>query len=92
MFGYKALSKDTFDSDRYTVIPTKQCQTGFVQFKDSGYEDHLDKVLVYVESNSSSDEPENTDATVANVDMSGIHRGEKRKVDFSKKKRRKKKV
>ncbi|CAA2960653.1 Hypothetical predicted protein [Olea europaea subsp. europaea] len=56
LYRYKVLFNDVFDCDKYAVTPSQACRTRFAMLKDSGHENHHDKILVDVKIGGSSDE------------------------------------
>lgn len=56
---YRQLFGDSYNRDKYAVMPTKLCRTGFCLFEDSVVDDQMDSIPVDEESTGSSDEVQN---------------------------------
>lgn len=59
---YHPLFKDKFNGKKYAIMLTKLYRIGLDLFKDSGFKDRWDEILIDVENSGSSDQALNEKA------------------------------
>ncbi|KAL2481264.1 L10-interacting MYB domain-containing protein [Abeliophyllum distichum] len=76
---YPILFGQAFDSDKYSMMPTKLSQRGFDGVINSGSDSPHDTLPIFAETRDSSDEGPIELGSSSRMDISGRHSGEKRK-------------
>ncbi|KAL2500748.1 uncharacterized protein Fot_34596 [Forsythia ovata] len=76
---YPQLFGQAFDSDKYTMTPTKLSQRGFDGVINSGSDSPHDTLPIFAETRDSSDEGPIQLGSSSRMDISGCHSGDKRK-------------